>query len=378
MTDQDDQTQREPKEGETAAIERVRAAFGDPKPNDYLLKPLAHADALAAQRETLGTLAEALRDQQLREIAATFDEEDARAGWYQRLYRRLAVGAILLMFVPVALGAFPILIEEGTLAGLGEAALGPSWSDERMKNLFLAIQFLALGLSLLFTMLLRVVDPFERWMRARAEAEAKRLDYFDEAFRLDIEKPADNSPTLLIKLEYFRRFQLDIQRNYYRSKGLQNKRLAERNNAARMLNASLILFAAAPTAFATYATVFDAADTLNAVGPESVYAAIGLFGAAIGNLLFAMSMLDVRRRNAKKFLNSADMLDELYDKPLAAARLAAARSDEAAVQTFVRQIHDEVQAEHKEWLSLQRTRQRIEAMVSEGMPSLKFRKPKIG
>jgi hypothetical protein len=81
----------------------------------------------------------------------------------------------------------------------------------------------------------------EDWMKARAPAETKRLSYFSYIANASVE-PLD--PQLeLLKLEYFRRYQLDLQLAYYKG-----RRSRHRNSVARPLWGRWKYQTATPTA----------------------------------------------------------------------------------------------------------------------------------
>src|SRR5262249_42697326 len=74
--------------------------------------------------------------------------------------------------------------------------------------------------------------PFDSWMKARAQAEDARIELFRRV--MDAVDPAPGAGArqggelklLPLKLEYFRRYQLDLQRHYYAGRGQQHEEAA--------------------------------------------------------------------------------------------------------------------------------------------------------
>src|SRR5258708_28473763 len=65
--------------------------------------------------------------------------------------------------------------------------------------------------------------PFDLWMKARERAEIARISLFDQVMNTDDpSSQPDELPLPPLKLEHFRRYQLDVQRRYYAARGLQH------------------------------------------------------------------------------------------------------------------------------------------------------------
>lgn len=63
----------------------------------------------------------------------------------------------------------------------------------------------------------------EQWMTKRAEAESHRLRYFSR-----VSEQSGDPETRLLQLEYFRRYQLDVQRTYYLDRSRDHQAAATR------------------------------------------------------------------------------------------------------------------------------------------------------
>lgn len=348
---------------EQARIDAVVAAIGAPQGDDYKLEPSRHAQELATKDPLVRPLADALgADAPLQGVADSFREDDAEAMRQQWRYRTYGQIAAAMMFAPIAFGALPVLVE-GFLPE--EKDLTPI-----AQNSFLALQFLALVFSLGLTLFLRTSHTYERWMSARARAEQARVDYFRRVFEMKIPEPPGAAPSLLLKLEYFRRFHLDVQRTYFRRTSARIQRDAKRRRVARWWNTALLLGAAPPMGLALYAVFSGNLAISLGEATEATFVSLGLVAAGVGNWLFVLSMLDVRRGDAERYLMNAETLDEQAGAPLARTRLAALRSDFLVVNQLVNQVDFCISAEHKAWLSLKETRPRLDVALIEEMPGL--------
>jgi hypothetical protein len=67
-------------------------------------------------------------------------------------------------------------------------------------------------------------------MNKRAESEIARIELFNRIVHTHETSQGDELPLLPLKLEYFRRYQLDVQRRYYRGRGEQHAAALWRSN----------------------------------------------------------------------------------------------------------------------------------------------------
>lgn len=70
-------------------------------------------------------------------------------------------------------------------------------------------------------------------MTARAAAETARLSYFEKVLSVWVDYQTSSIPLPLLQLEYFRRYQLDVERSFYRNRGTDHRKAA-----AKLLNLS--------------------------------------------------------------------------------------------------------------------------------------------
>lgn len=171
-------------------------------------------------------------------------------------------------------------------------------------------------------------------MARRAEAEFERLHYFrlvtEGSHRL--EEP-------LLQLEYFRRPQLDVQRAYYATRGLDHRSAAER------------FMARSSAGMAVGAIASGVAGLLAAaVSPaRAALAGVGLAGQAFGSAAENQEATPQDRRNAERYRRTRDSLDHLYAK-LDTVREAVAEGNLDAMEAYAETVDEHLSLEHREWI----------------------------
>jgi hypothetical protein len=173
----------------------------------------------------------------------------------------------------------------------------------------------------------------EAWMTKRAAAETERLRYFEL-----IGKSAQLREPLL-QLEYFRRYQLDVQRAYYGVRSEQHRVLADR---ALSLSSSGIAVASIGNGLAGVLAL-----TLSA--PWAAIAGLGLLGQAFANAVENGEATSQDRRNAERYARTRELLDQLYAL-LDRVRAGTAAGELAALHNFVDSVQDQLSLEHRQWL----------------------------
>jgi hypothetical protein len=196
----------------------------------------------------------------------------------------------------------------------------------------------------------------EDWMAARARAETKRLSYF--SYIVNSSAGPLDSELELLKLEYFRRYQLDLQLAYYKS-----RRSGHRNSAKRTLDISAVSVLVA-------AIASGAAGVLGAL--NSQWAALGsvaVFGAALQGFAAAREAINQDRRNAERYDNSAQALQGLRER-LDDVRHSIAAGSTSVLGEYVGAVQDQLSLEHRQWLegaeNMQAAVARLEKALSSG------------
>jgi hypothetical protein len=177
-------------------------------------------------------------------------------------------------------------------------------------------------------------DLFERWKARRAEAELARLRYFEIVTReRELSEP-------LLQLEYFRRYQLDVQRAYYRKRGRDHER-----EAGRALRLGSVAMAAGGIATGV------AGALAVSLGPAwGSLAILALVAQAVGVRAGSQEATAQYRRNAERHHRTRTVLLELYGR-LDAVRAAVAGGEPAAIRELVAAVHEQLALEHREWVA---------------------------
>jgi hypothetical protein len=330
--------------------EQAMTAIGADDPGaDWQLAPQAHAAMLPAQA---GALRRVLEQTRIREIAKEFEVADRLAVKEQKHYKSVALTRLYAGVTATIIGSTFVLPME-------------MWIG-KFTSVAAAVQYIALATSVLTLLHLIRARPFDVWMKARARAEIARIDLFDEVLLgVDRDLQPDELPLLPLQLEYFRRYQLDMQRRYYRDRGGQHARAAGQTTRWQIESIALsgVAGAVAVAAFFKLALQYglQPPDWLKILTdpvkelPDWTNRAV-LMGGIIASVMFgasvSRSLMDLDERNASRYLTTADNLDFLAKRDLLAARAAAAAGEADKVKAFVDEIQRLVSSEHQEWLLL--------------------------
>ena len=319
--------------------------IGSGSPGDYPLSPVEHAEQLKTSAPKLAAL---LTRSAPVELARQYAEADTEALAAERTFKRWVIRANWAVLATATASALlmAVALLTGTLGGLAQTTL-----------IVLALIGVAAG-GIASMSLFRVKEGrlLEDWMTARARAETKRLSYFSYIVNSSLQ-PLDLQLELL-KLEYFRRYQLDLQLAYYKT-----RRLGHRNSAERTLSISAgsVLVAAIAS---------GAAGVLGALRSE--WAALGslaVFGAALQAFAASRESLNQDRRNAERYDNTAQALQGLRER-LDDVRLGIAAGSPSVLGEYVAAVQDQLSLEHRQWLegaeNMQAAVARLEKALSSG------------
>jgi len=282
------------------------------------------------------------------ELARQYAEADTEARVAERTFKRWVLRANWAVLATATVSALLMAaaLLAGNLGSLTQAIL-----------IVLALMGVAAG-GIASMSLFRVKEGrlLEDWMTARARAETKRLSYFSTLVHSSVGQP---DPQLdLLKLEYFRRYQLDHQLAYYKT-----RRSGHRNSAERTLNISAgsVLMAAIAS---------GAAGVLGALRSE--WAALGslaVFGAALQAFAAAREAIHQDRRNAERYDNTAQALQGLRER-LDDVREGIAAGSTSVLGEYVGAVQDQLSLEHRQWLegaeNMQAAVARLEKALSSG------------
>lgn len=314
--------------------EQAIAAIGSQEPDDYRLEPGTHAQRL---RPEAGPLRRVLARPEIAGIIARFEAADRAAIRWQGFYRWLSQVAFVSRFLVITIGALLLL-------RYVQAPVGWQASAGWLPSLGLGVEYSLIALSFLATLVLAFLQPFEKWMLQRAVAENARNDLFDRVYALSEQPCAGELPLLPLQLEYFRRYQLAVEKLFYRRRGEQHARAAGGTAMWRWFTVALLALAAIPAALGILATWWPdhlpaALAPVAALSGEdathTVILVLGIVATALAGLVSAISLSNLNHHFASRYEANADNLDFLAEKYLAEARKAAADGDRDTVADFV-------------------------------------------
>ncbi|HWP56385.1 MAG TPA: SLATT domain-containing protein [Candidatus Acidoferrales bacterium] len=309
-------------------IAAAREAVGEGDPDDHAIAPARHADQLAVKAPALAKI---LRSSAVGSTARLYQQKDAEALQAQQAFKTTAARANAAVFLTASLSA--LLLITAPMA-IGTAGLG-NW-----LTIFLGscgIVSGALGSMWLFK--LREGKLLERWMTARAGAETRRLKYFELVTSSPAAGPEGSIPLPLLQLEYFRRYQLEVQRVFYRRRGAEHERAADK----------MLTLSAVSVALASFATGIGGL-LGGALHPQWVsLAGFGAIATAIASFASAKEAIGQDRRNMERYRRALEALENLSEK-LDAVRLAAAAGEREPLEQFVAAVHEQISLEHRQWL----------------------------
>jgi SMODS and SLOG-associating 2TM effector domain 1 len=321
--------------------------IGSGSSDDYRLSPVDHAEQLKTSAPKLAAI---LTRSAPVELARQYADADTEALAAERMFKRWVIRANWAVLATATVSALlmAVALLADTLGGLTQTIL-----------IVLALLGVASGGTASMA-LFRVKEGrlLEDWMGARARAETKRLSYFSYIVNSSAGQP--DRQLELLKLEYFRRYQLDLQLAYYRT-----RRSGHRNSAKRTLDISAISVLVA-------AIASGAAGVLGALRSE--WAALGslaVFGAALQAFAAAREAINQDRRNAERYDNTAQALQGLRER-LDDVRVGIAAGSTSVLSEYVAAVQDQLSLEHRQWLegaeNMQAAVARLEKALTSGAP----------
>jgi hypothetical protein len=318
--------------------------------DDWRLNPKRDASTLPAAAETLR---ERLLSPDTQQLMDRYQSADTQAISAQNKYKKLAWLAAMAGFAGVLLGTTALIASQ---FGLPRYVLTIS----ALTQAFLVI------VSIVAALLNASLQPFQTWQQQRAEAENSRISFFDDVAHIPPRDGEAHRMNLALSLEYFRRYQLDVQHDYYARRGAQHQINARRAHRWRIIALLLVIAGTASLLWSLKEQswlpdigrqALDQIPDRTELG-QRLFLALGIWASALQNLLSAFSLISLDERNAGRYLTTAENLAALKAEPLEEARKAIKeQSIEDAtrlVRDFVALVHDQISSEHREWIALRK------------------------
>ena len=175
-------------------------------------------------------------------------------------------------------------------------------------------------------------------MQRRASAETQRVRYFKLVTR-NMDDGASDTTLRLLQLEYFRRFQLDVQRAYYQTRGLQHRHAADRALLRSTWGMGVVAIANGVAGLV--------AGVLGAHWAS--LAGIALVGQAFSSVIANAKATNQDERKAERYERTRHPLDQLYSR-LDAVRQALADGNDEVMREFVASVHEQLPLDHRQSL----------------------------
>lgn len=321
------------------------AAIGEDQPDyDWVLKPEEHARKLPPEAGALKRILASTTT-----TREAYRAHDARTIWAQARYKRAGGLALVSGLIAILIGAaFLMPITQSIPTAVRQTAT--------------IVEYFMLFIAFIAARYLSRSRPFETWMSERAQAEVSRVQMFNDVMQHPASAEGGELPSLPLKLEYFRRYQMDVQRRYYLGRGNQHARAAGHTKfweICSLLLGLLAGFVALLAALPVVDIVFPGATaslgpiaTLGAIlhADDNRWLALGVAASALYGHSVSRSYMNLDERNASRYLTTFENLDLLSREELPAARQHAAEGNEKAVSDFVERVQALISSEHQEWI----------------------------
>jgi hypothetical protein len=307
-----------------ARIERSINIIGASEEADFELNPQLHAEHISCGSE----FSSVLQNSRVQAERERYREFDSDAICQQDRYKSLARQARWMMLLSTCAGV-------ATIAAVGFVS-STDWVGRWAVSLLALCSaiFSAWGATSVYR--LKQGHLLDRWMGARAAAEECRIGYFRKILET-WPKESDRIDLGLLKLEYFRRYQLEVQIAYYSKRG--NDHSAASDTALRIAGIAFFL--------STLASSIAVSSTF--VPVLGLMAALTPIGAAIAAFSVSMEATNQDARNAERYRRTLDAL-LIAKGQLDEVREAIVNGDQDVLFEFAVVVQERMSAEHRQWL----------------------------
>lgn len=368
-----------------AVIERAKRIVGengDKNFNLFLERPCdferRHVSPLRHHGPEAEALVKCLTSRPVITAINEYREDDASALIEQAAYRTKTRRIALPMFIALAVAVLLAIVRpEGVIWFVGKfLKLDPAAAEtfQRLWYQFMPwVVLLGLIANALMQFLLSPLKNYNDWMTARATAEALRR----EIFRRIMAEPlpaseADKAWPLLLRLEYFRRWQAQVQHAYFLRQRARHMRTIAGDRRAKWCYVAamaalfgfllLSLIASRDEQGASAFVPLFVSGLLSKVafvetwGLDYVLLLVVALTGALWFYFFFNARLENSVRQAARFAtmerNFKDILGEEPGGRLYQARMAAAKGNERAVREYMVRVHSMMSLELNDWVRL--------------------------
>lgn len=336
----------------TDLIERAIKGIGTHDGNDWAMQPHTHS----AKLPEIGFdgLKAILALQPIKLLIKEYEVFDAKALRAQATYLFREKARIWLFFIALAIGAFSLLPLNDLI-----------WPKATEVATF--FQYSAIFLAVILTIDNLWNDHFDAWRTARAKAELARGALFREVLYAQApSKTADQEvPLALQKLEYVRRYHIELQYAYYLGRGAQHIKKEKEKRGWLILAGAMALLTAIPLLLVGTELFIDQWDWLGWM-PEyfkslrlladpsevwfgKVFLTLGTFAAGLEASITKVYRIGTDLANFLEYHGTAQRLGGLYAKHLRRLRGHAVMEKTDPVIRWFQCCNGLIMDEHKKW-----------------------------
>ncbi len=302
--------------------------------DDWILEPEKHAQLLPPQA---GALQRVLKGTAVSPLVVLYLRSDKEAIRFQALYKKWGRREILLSAAAAFIGA--------SILYLAGSAVEDTWKPyvAMIRTPLLLVQAGCVAAVATVKHFLQQGKFFQKWMQERSKAESVRIEYFETILgmrKVGIPRNQEEGEMglLPLQLEYFRRYQLEMQMKFYCG------RASEHDEAARKtLGIGAWITFGAALAAAIGGLRAELGDWVSSA------AIVGLVAPILLGMQTSISRLNQNEQIAGRYKITEEHLRRCYQH-LGEARTAAEKGDREPVFEFVERVHGVLSTEHQEWL----------------------------
>ncbi len=316
---------------ENNLIQKVKSTIGNEEKDDYIIAPTKHAKELGAKAPLLSKI---LSSSEVETVAHQYEKKDQSAIKAQRIFKQFAHRVNVTVFISAFISTLLMV-----------SAVLWKGSDSNILRVWLILLGAASGilgaLGNMWISRLKGGRFLESWMTQRASAETYRLRYFNLVTRLSsATQSASNIPISLLQLEYFIRYQLEVQISYYLNRGENHKRSADQT--LKLAGIAVFLGSLGACLGGVLGGVLSKPDI-------TAIAALGMLGAALSFYCANKEATNQDQRNAERYARTYETLQKLREK-LDDVRKAVSAGRHDALEAFVESVHEQLSLEHRQWI----------------------------
>jgi hypothetical protein len=324
-------------------IKQAREIIGKADRDDFIIQPTAHYGKYA---DSAPALAEILKVTKVTSIAEEYERQDSIAIQAQTHFKKITFRANIAILLTALFGV--LILITNSLDNIDDA-------KQNILRVLGAAGAVAGGLAAMWLYLIDKGRSLQKWMSRRADAETQRLAYFEAVTGESNPEHTDSElPPALLQLEYFLRYQLEVQIIYYDRSAVRHEATASRT---LRIGSAAVLIGCIATGLAGFVNAF--------------WAALGVLGAAMSSFASSWEAMNQDRRNAERYERTRKALQALKAE-IDGVRKAAAGGNREPMEKFVAAVHEQLSLEHRQWLETEEYIGQALLSLRESMAKQKF------